>query len=293
MRRAWLIRWTAIAVAMFAAIASGAETSSCVSCHGNADMVGEDGVAIVTGWKAGVHASVELGCHDCHGGNPDPANADDADAAMDRNFSSHPFIGVPDRAAIPGFCGRCHSDPDFMRRYDPGARVDQEREYWTSHHGKALKRGDPNVAVCVDCHGVHGILRASDVDAPVYPKRVAETCGRCHSDAGRMDGYKLPDGRPLPVDQQVRWKRSVHAAAMFDKDDLTAPTCNDCHGNHGAAPPGLESIAYVCGQCHGREAGLFRASATSISQRPATSAAPRATRRRRPTSRASRGSPSA
>jgi hypothetical protein len=48
---------------------------------------------------------------------------------------------------------------------------------------------------------------------------------------------------------------------MFDKGDLTAPTCNDCHGNHGALPPGVESVANVCGQCHGREAELFRTSA--------------------------------
>jgi hypothetical protein len=46
-----------------------------------------------------------------------------------------------------------------------------------------------------------------------------------------------------------------------DKGDLTAPTCNDCHGNHGATPPGVESVANVCGQCHGREAELFQKSA--------------------------------
>jgi len=44
---------------------------------------------------------------------------------------------------------------------------------------------------------------------------------------------------------------------MFEKDDLTAPTCNDCHGNHGATPPGIESVTLICGQCHGREADLF------------------------------------
>ncbi|UCF68112.1 MAG: hypothetical protein JSV80_02085, partial [Acidobacteriota bacterium] len=76
-----------------------------------------------------------------------------------------------------------------------------------------------------------------------------------------MAGYVLDDGRPLPVDQVAKWTRSVHAAAMFEKEDLSAPTCNDCHGNHGAAPPGLESIVFVCGQCHGRESTLFRQSA--------------------------------
>jgi hypothetical protein len=89
---------------------------------------------------------------------------------------------------------------------------------------------------------------------------VAETCRACHDDAQRMAGRKLADGRPLPVDQYARWRLSVHARALLEKEDLSAPTCNDCHGNHGAVPPGLESIAFVCGQCHGREAELFRSS---------------------------------
>jgi predicted CXXCH cytochrome family protein len=31
---------------------------------------------------------------------------------------------------------------------------------------------------------------------------------------------------------------------------MSAPTCNDCHGNHGAAPPGVSSVTTVCGTCH-------------------------------------------
>jgi hypothetical protein len=65
----------------------------------------------------------------------------------------------------------------------------------------------------------------------------------------------------IATDQYARWRVSVHAKAMFEKNDLTAPTCNDCHGNHGATPPGVESVSFVCGNCHGREAELFRASA--------------------------------
>jgi hypothetical protein len=147
-----------------------------------------------------------------------------------------------------------------MRRFAPDARVDQEQEYRTSQHGLLLATGDAKVATCIDCHGAHGILAKENPAAPVHPRRVADTCRRCHGDPERMAGYRLPDGRPLPVDQYARWRRSVHAAALLDKEDLSAPTCNDCHGNHGALPPGLESIAFVCGQCHGREAELFRAS---------------------------------
>jgi hypothetical protein len=147
-----------------------------------------------------------------------------------------------------------------MKRFKPDARVDQEREYWTSQHGMALQEGDLNVATCIDCHGTHGILGASSPDSTVFPTRVAETCRGCHGDAERMTGYELPNGEPVPIDQYARWRQSVHAENLLVKEDLSAPTCNDCHGNHGAAPPGLDSVTFVCGQCHGREAEMFRAS---------------------------------
>jgi len=239
---------------------AAAPSTSCVACHGDAAEAGEESAAIVERFAGDVHAEVGLSCHDCHGGNPDLALAGDMAAAMDERFASRPYVGAPERMGVPDFCARCHSDPVFMKRFKPDIRVDQEQEYWTSQHGKALKRGDTRVATCVDCHGVHGILRAGDPRSPVYPKRVAETCRRCHGDPERMAGSVLPDGRPLPVDQYSRWRRSVHAAALLEREDLSAPTCNDCHGNHGAAPPGLGSIGFVCGQCHGREAELFRQS---------------------------------
>jgi cytochrome b6 len=238
--------------------ASPAGTSSCVTCHGDPDWGGDP--ALIEAFQDDVHLEVGLGCEDCHGGDPDPGLAEEPMVAMDPDSDTHPFRGSPARTEIPSFCGRCHSDPTYMRRFQPDARVDQEQEYRTSQHGLALAQGDTRVATCVDCHGVHGIRRPDHPASPVYPTRVAETCGGCHSDPKHMAGYTLADGRPLPVDQQVRWRRSVHAAALLEREDLSAPTCNDCHGNHGATPPGLEAVTFVCGQCHGREASIFRES---------------------------------
>ncbi|HET8797022.1 MAG TPA: cytochrome b N-terminal domain-containing protein, partial [Thermoanaerobaculia bacterium] len=225
---------------LFGATQMGAADTSCTLCH-------ED----IKGFAADVHAQVGLSCHDCHGGNPDPALAGDI-AAMDPAWAANPFRGKPERAAIPELCGRCHSSAAFMKRFNPAARVDQVAEYWTSRHGQLLRSGDTRVATCVDCHGVHGIRSRAQPDSPVHATHVAETCSHCHSDAKKMGA--------IPVDQYARWRVSVHAKAMFDKGDLTAPTCNDCHGNHGATPPGVESVSFVCGQCHAREAELFRAS---------------------------------
>jgi hypothetical protein len=231
-----------------------AEETSCTTCHPTIDDV-------VDHFADDVHKTIGLSCHDCHGGNPDPALADDYQAAMSPDFAANPYRGAPARAAIPDFCGTCHSNPTYMKRFKPDARVDQVSEYWTSQHGALLRQGDEHVATCIDCHGVHGIRRPTDSDSKVYPTNVAETCRGCHGNAERMAGYKLDDGRPIPIDQYELWRRSVHAAAMFEREDLSAPTCNDCHGNHGARPPGLDSLSFVCGQCHGREASLFRESA--------------------------------
>ncbi len=241
------------------AFAAQQQTSSCVKCH-SSDMFDDKAKAKVHAFENDVHAQVGLSCDGCHGGNPSPKVAEDSMAAMDPKFKDNPFVGVPERSKIPDFCGKCHSNAEFMKRYNPAARVDEVSEYWTSQHGKLLKTGDRNVATCVDCHSVHDIKRRSNADSPIYATHVAETCSHCHSDPKRMAGYKLADGRPLPTDQYARWRVSVHAQDMYDKGDLSAPTCNDCHGNHGATPPGVESVTFVCGQCHMREAELFRKS---------------------------------
>lgn len=239
-----------------------AQSSSCVTCHEG--LEGPRGAKLVEGFSAGVHAAAGLSCHDCHGGNPDPSVAGDARAAKSGDFAANPYHGVPTRQEIPAFCGHCHSHPEYMKRYRRDLRTDQEQEYRTSRHGIALERGDPNVATCVDCHGVHGIQKTDEPDSPVHPTRVADTCGRCHSDATRMAGYETDAGDPLPVGQAELWRQSVHADALLRGGDYAAPTCNDCHGDHGATPPGIGSLVFVCGRCHAREASLFRQSGKKV-----------------------------
>jgi len=154
-------------------VAAAPAATSCVTCHANADLFDAKQRQIVESFRTDVHAEVGLSCQDCHGGNPDPKLAEDP-GAMDPGFAKNPYHGAPARQDIPRLCGRCHSDPAFMKRFRPDIRVDQEREYASSHHGQLLAKGDTRVATCVDCHGVHGILRPSDPRSPVFPKHVAE-----------------------------------------------------------------------------------------------------------------------
>jgi len=248
----------ALAWLLLAPVAWGAtEETSCTACHSDEDLFEAD-ADLTKNFGTDVHAEAGLSCHDCHGGNPSLDLAEDLDA-MDESFGPHPYVGVPARGKIPALCGSCHSDAVYMRRFNPAPRIDQESEYWTSQHGVALARGDAGVAVCTDCHTVHSMRKISNPESSVYPTQVAETCNACHGDAQRMAGRLGPTGLPIPIDPYARWRTSVHATALLEREDLSAPTCNDCHGNHGAAPPGLDSVGFVCGQCHGREAELFRA----------------------------------
>lgn len=224
---------------------SSEKRSSCVVCHLE---MGDDLAAPVEGMKEDVHSQQGLSCHDCHGGDPTVGFDGDMEASMDPDKG---YIGVPKRTEIPQFCARCHSDPSYMQRFNPRASTDQLSAYKTSVHGKLLSQGDAKVATCVDCHGVHGIYDAKDSRSAVYPLNVPSTCGRCHSDPDYMAGYSIP------TDQVEDFSVSVHGTALLEQGDQAAPACNDCHGNHGATPPGAPSIAFICGQCHVNNSELF------------------------------------
>jgi predicted CXXCH cytochrome family protein len=56
-------------------------------------------------------------------------------------------------------------------------------------------------------------------------------------------------GYDIPTNQMEKYSKSVHAQ-MLAQGDTSAPTCSTCHGNHGATPPGVSSVANVCGTCH-------------------------------------------
>jgi predicted CXXCH cytochrome family protein len=189
-----------------------------------------------------VHVKAGVTCEACHG----PARSGSTAAA--------PAYAPIARSAIAPLCARCHADASYMRQFAPQVRVDQFAQYLTSVHGQQMARGRVEVATCSDCHQAHGILQVRDARSPVAPSNVAKTCARCHADAARM----TPFGRRADVFDE--WTASVHASALLERGDTSAPTCSTCHGSHGATPPGVDTVANVCAQCHVREAELFRAS---------------------------------
>ncbi|MDH3733847.1 MAG: hypothetical protein OEU54_09955 [Gemmatimonadota bacterium] len=215
----------------------------CLVCHVTLD---DDALSEpATAWEADTHNLTGLTCTGCHGGDAATAIADVAHAGM---------VATPTRGNTPDMCGRCHANADFMRDYDPDIRIDQLERYYTSRHGQRLLEGDDGVATCVDCHSAHSIQSSVETTSLTHPLNIPSTCGSCHADEEHMSSYGIA------TDQLDEYERSIHWKMVAEEGDLSSPVCNDCHGNHGAVPPGHSSVGRVCGECHFQIETFFAAS---------------------------------
>jgi len=215
------MRLRRLTIAMIPLLASGAYAAkdSCFECHSVME-----GMSVI--FKDDVHYHNTISCADCHGGDP---KEDDQNVSMsaERGFK----VRVT-RQGTPDYCGRCHSDAGFMRKYKPQQRVDQLALYRTSVHGKRLAAGHTGGAGCVDCHSVHNIRAVSDPLSPAHPRHVTETCAKCHR--ATADLFRKSPHGPVFTSQQMAG-------------------CTACHASHAAAPASRAMLTgknAVCTRCH-------------------------------------------
>ncbi len=231
-------------VSLWLAMLTGAASAAdqCLECHSSWE---EGADAPSAQFQHDIHSKAGLSCASCHGGDP---TLDDMDAVR----NSKGYKGVPGAKEVNQFCASCHSNPAYMVKFNPSLPTDQLDKYKTSVHGKRLfEQGDTKVATCISCHTAHSIQPATEPTSSVYPVNIPKTCARCHADVNYMSGYGIP------TDQHEKYIQSVHGKALLEKKDISAPACNDCHGNHGATPPGVTSLSAVCGLCHALIADNF------------------------------------
>jgi predicted CXXCH cytochrome family protein len=161
-------------------------------------------------------------CADCHG--------------------SH-VIPEPDepRERISQTCARCHSTIN--------------EEYATSVHGAALLgEANPDVPVCIDCHGVHDI---HDPTTALFRVRSPRLCANCHADEGLMGQYGIS------TDVFDTYVADFHGTTveLFEKQspdhETNKAVCYDCHSVHNILPPNDENSQVIkqnlletCRQCH-------------------------------------------
>lgn len=244
--------------------------SECLACHSQPDLKSEKGRSVFVDparHKAGIHA--EVSCTTCHTDIkefPHPARVKKVECASCHEQqarsvpgSAHGALGAeacqgchgtahnaqPAAAQVPQLCAQCHS-----------AEV---KEFLSSVHASAAKRGDAQSPHCQTCHGpTHGILPAADPKSPVAKKNLPVTCGACHSNPEFLARHQIPFAHPVEA-----YELSVHGRAVA-AGNASAATCSDCHGNH-AILPGSDPRAKInhwnvpktCGTCHSEVAKVY------------------------------------
>ncbi len=196
-----------------------ASTDSCFDCH----RVME-GMSLK--FTNDIHFAKAISCAGCHGGDPRESNQNIAMSA------SRGFKLRVQRRDIPEFCGRCHSDPNFMGKYQPPPRVDSLAQYTNSVHGQRLAAGRKRAAECVDCHGVHNTRAVSDPLSTANPQRISQTCAKCHAATAEA----FADSRH---------------GKLFNTPHR--PGCTVCHSSHAMKPATfamLTGSTSVCAPCH-------------------------------------------
>ena len=217
------------------------EDNLCVACHGNSDVWEEDTKHLfVTAddLQHDIHWQKGIRCQQCHGGNAESFNLREAHALEDG------FREIKTPSDLPGFCGHCHSDMEYMRGFLPDIQTDPVAEFWKGAHGTHLRQTTGEGATtCISCHAKHTMRAAEDPDSAVHPAHLSETCGACHTQ------------------QQTALLADVHgsAAARDDVDAVLPLDCSQCHGEDAHAMlPVADSASPVfpynevqqCGSCH-------------------------------------------
>ena len=121
------------------------------------------------------------------------------------------------------------------------------------------RRAITDAPKCVSCHGsIHEVKAASEPDSTVARKNLADTCAKCHSDAGFLSRHQIPVAHPVES-----YKQSVHGRAIAAGSEKAAD-CNSCHGNHDIYPAKDErsrvnhwKVSQTCGECHGEIAKIY------------------------------------
>lgn len=112
-------------------------------------------------------------------------------------------------------CGTCHGShtiaatgTDESRGHGvdvcSGCHGGKSGTYLDTYHGKSFLLGRSASATCVDCHGAHHVLPASDPLSSVSPQNVVATCRGCHPQANsRFAGYLVHVNAKDPRDSTV------------------------------------------------------------------------------------------
>jgi len=249
------------------------QDEACLACHRTAGMKSDKGKDIsIDPAKHAASAHAVLTCQDCHTSIkdfPHPARIAKVQCATCHDAEAKSFAASAHSVLSETGCATCHGSvheltaaANLMPAKCSECHEPELKEFSDSIHGQAAKRGDPDAPKCVSCHGeIHSVKPASEPDSAVARKNLADSCAKCHSDAGFLSRHKIPVAHPVES-----YKQSVHGRAIAAGNEKAAD-CNSCHGNHNIYPARDErsrvnhwKVSQTCGECHQEIAKVYNES---------------------------------
>ena len=153
---------------------------TCAKCHND----------IFIQYSRGIHGkALAVGildspnCSDCHGEHEILEISDPNSPVNATNLSDY-------------VCGRCHSDPQMMEKYNLG--TDRFSSFQDTYHGMATRGGSIKAATCASCHEAHDILPSSNPASSIHPNNLTATCQKCHVGANEAFSLSYTHETALP-----------------------------------------------------------------------------------------------
>lgn len=268
------------------------ESRACLECHLDEKKFPGDekgSARFIQHYKTSIHASIEkdglleaAGCVDCHGNhmiqNPSNPKASTSRAKLIETCgkchkevvekftkSKHGQEYAKGNEKAPS-CTDCHGEHDIQATLlsDDFTKINLSDKCLTCHknakiphknfkgeeelisgyqksvHYLALKEGNLDAPTCYECHGAHEMEHADSLNSKISKKNIALTCGQSNCHVKQFDEYA----------------GSIHQIGV-SKDSKDAPTCNNCHGNHGILSKNIDNkseksreLVKLCYDCH-------------------------------------------
>ena len=263
------------------------QDEACLACHGTAGMKSDKGKDIyVNPSKHAASAHAVLGCQDCHTAIkdfPHPAKIAKVQCVTCHEQEAKSFATSAHSLLGDSACGSCHGSVHELTTAETLApakctecHAEEVKQFAGSIHGQAAKKGDRDAPKCVSCHGaIHEVKASSEAESAVSRKNLADTCAKCHSDAGFLSRHQIPVAHPVES-----YKQSVHGRAVAFGSEKAAD-CNSCHGNHNIYPARDErsrvnhwKVSETCAECHKEIAKTYSESVHGVAVKAGVKDAP-------------------
>jgi len=232
-----------------AAEAKVPEDYSCNFCHAKGGELWNEQTPVVEDKDlvGDIHWQKGLLCHDCHGGSP----------AMEE-FKNHredeTFRATLKPADIPAFCGHCHANAEYMKKFDPAASVDLVDRFWKSTHGLSLKKASEQLTA------------AEQADAAQPAPEGEPPAGDAEPDAGAKPDADAAPTSAAPDAAETDAAAEGAPAGLSPEVLRQLVTCSSCHPHHKMHASGdprsmlhPSQLANTCGTCHPQQRDLLLA----------------------------------